>query len=546
MKIQHATHDAPTRLEELTARLSAVDAERTALLAEIEALQPERAKKLDMPANHGKPWTPQEKEAVATFFEQGMAIKDIAHEHRRSVGGIRSELIRQGVIEREEPATTTESLSVEKKCAAPKPESKTAPTITPEFHQAFELLENTRQNVFLTGKAGTGKSTFLTYFRENTAKKMAVVAPTGVAALNVGAQTIHSFFRLKPAFVDVKTLNPTRSKVLKELELLIIDEISMVRADIFEGIDHSLKLARKNNKPFGGVQVCVIGDLFQLPPVVTREEKEFFGQYYQTPFFFGTQAYANANFKTIQFNTIHRQNDGAFIQILNAIRAGTCDVIELEALNSRLNPKASPAPGTLVLTTTNALAEDMNATKLAGLTGKPRSYAGSLSGDFGMKGGRLPAPEELILKVGAQVMFVKNDSEGRWVNGTIGLVEKLGNEVISIKVGDVVHEVEPEKWKTIGYEFSEEKGEIAEKTLGTYTQFPLTLAWAITIHKSQGKTLERVIIDLGSGAFAAGQLYVALSRCKSLAGIALKQPITHADIRCDAEVVEFMQKTQHC
>ncbi|MDX1975194.1 MAG: AAA family ATPase [Rickettsiales bacterium] len=541
MKTQHATHDAPTRLEELTARLSTVDAERAALLAEIEALQPERAKTLDMPANHGKPWTSEEKAAVADLFMQDMAIKDIAREHGRSAGGIRAELIRQGLIEREEPATVTEPAPVEKKREAPKPESKIAPTITPEFQEAFELLENTHTNVFLTGKAGTGKSTFLKYFRENTCKKMAVVAPTGVAALNVGAQTIHSFFRLKPAFVDVKALKPTRSKVLKELELLIIDEISMVRADIFEGIDHSLKLARKNNKPFGGVQVCVIGDLFQLPPVVTREEKEFFTQYYQTPFFFGTKSYASANFKTIQFNTIHRQNDGAFIQILNAIRAGTCDVIELEALNSRLNPKASPAPGTLVLTTTNALAEDINSGKLAGLAGKPRSYAGSLSGDFGMKGGRLPAPEELILKVGAQVMFVKNDSEGRWVNGTIGLVEKLGNEVISIKVGDVLHEVEPEKWKTIGYEFSEEKGEIAEKTLGTYTQFPLTLAWAITIHKSQGKTLERVIIDLGSGAFAAGQLYVALSRCKSLSGIALKQPITPADIRCDGEVVEFMR-----
>lgn len=210
-------------------------------------------------------------------------------------------------------------------------------------------------------------------------------------------------------------------------------------------------------------------------------------------------------------------------------------------LNSRLNPKASPAPGTLVLTTTNALAENMNASKLGGLAGKTRTYEGMISGNFGMKGGRLPAPEALILKVGAQVMFVKNDSEGRWVNGTIGLIEALGKETISVRVADILHEVEPEKWKTIGYEFSEDKGAIAEKTLGTYTQFPLTLAWAITIHKSQGKTLERVIIDLGHGAFAAGQLYVALSRCKSLAGIALKQPVTPADIRCDGEVVKFMQ-----
>lgn len=541
MTTRSAVLEAPTRLEELLTQLTAVDEARALLLAEIEALQPERAKKADRAANHGKPWTAPEKEAIAALFMQDMAIKDIAREHGRSVGGIRSELIRQGLIEREKPAAIT-PLPPEKKRESPAPENKPAPKITPEFQQAFDLLENTGQNVFLTGKAGTGKSTFLKYFRENTRKKIAVVAPTGVAALNVGAQTIHSFFRLKPSFVDVKALKPTSSRVLKELELLIIDEISMVRADIFDGIDHSLKLARKSNEPFGGVQVCVIGDLFQLPPVVSREEKEFFGQYYQTPFFFGTKAYAGADFKTIQFNTIHRQNDGAFIQILNAIRAGTCDVVELEALNSRLSPKASPARGTLVLTTTNALAEDINAAKLAGLAGKMRSYAGVLSGDFGMKGGRLPAPEELILKVGAQVMFVKNDSEGRWVNGSIGTVQGLGDEVITVSIGDVAHEVEPEKWKTIGYEFSEEKGEIAEKTLGTYTQFPLTLAWAITIHKSQGKTLERVIIDLGTGAFAAGQLYVALSRCKSLTGIALKQPITKTDIRCDVEVMEFMRQ----
>ncbi|MBI1301888.1 MAG: AAA family ATPase, partial [Alphaproteobacteria bacterium] len=221
------------------------------------------------------------------------------------------------------------------------------PKITREFSEAFDLLENSDQNVFLTGKAGTGKSTFLHYFRENTAKKIAVVAPTGVAALNVSGQTIHSFFRLKPAFVNIADIKPNRSRVLKELEMLIIDEISMVRADVFDGIDHSLRLARKNDKPFGGVQLCVIGDLFQLPPVVSTEEKAFFAQYYASPFFFCTKAYAAAVFKTIQFNTIHRQNDAAFIQILNAIRAGTCDSIELEALNSRLNSKASPAPGTL-------------------------------------------------------------------------------------------------------------------------------------------------------------------------------------------------------
>jgi len=417
--------------------------------------------------------------------------------------------------------------------------------ITPEFQHAFDLLENTKQNVFLTGKAGTGKSTFLQYFRDHTEKEIAVVAPIGVAALNVQGQTIHSFFRLKPAFVNVAEFKPSRRRIFKELELLIIDEISMVRADVFEGIDHTLRFARKNNQPFGGVQVCVIGDLFQLPPVVSTEEKAFYGQYYQSPFFFCTKAYEAAGFKTVHFNTIHRQNDGAFIQILNAIRAGMCDGIELEALNSRVNAKATPAPGTLVLTTTNALAEDINTTKLDKLPDSPRVYEGVMNGEFGMKGGRLPAPEQLVLKVDAQVMFVKNDSDGRWVNGTIGIVEKLEADTITVRIGDFMYVVEREKWKTVGYEFSESEGKIVEKTLGTYTQFPLILAWAVTIHKSQGKTLERVIIDLGTGAFAAGQLYVALSRCKSLTGIALKQPVTHSDIRCDTQVVEFMRKIEN-
>ncbi len=414
--------------------------------------------------------------------------------------------------------------------------------VTPEFKNAFDLLENSQKNIFLTGKAGTGKSTFLQYFRENTKKQIAVVAPTGVAALNVQGQTIHSLFRLPPRFVDPQAIKTDRRKIFKELELLIIDEISMVRADVFDGINRFLQLARKNNNPFGGVQLCVIGDLFQLPPIVSNEEKEFFIQYYSSPFFFVTKAYEAAQFQTIQFSTIHRQNDVVFIQILNAIRSGSCDKASLAILENRVSPKATPAQGTLVLTTTNALAENINNKKLAQLDGKNHQYEGELKGEFGMKGARLPSPEQLELKVGAQVMFVKNDSDGRWVNGTIGIVEKLGDEEIKVKVGDISYKVEQEKWKTIGYEFSEIEGKIIEKSLGSYTQFPLMLAWAVTIHKSQGKTLERVIIDLGNGAFAAGQLYVALSRCKTLSGIALKQPITNRDILCDVNVTEFMQQ----
>jgi ATP-dependent exoDNAse (exonuclease V) alpha subunit len=416
------------------------------------------------------------------------------------------------------------------------------PILTDEFTAAFDLLENTRQNLFLTGKAGTGKSTFLHHLRTHSRKKIAVVAPTGVAALNVGGQTIHSFFRLKPGFVDPAALRPIRNKVLKGLELLVIDEISMVRADVFEGIDHTLRRVRHSDKPFGGVQVCAIGDLYQLPPVVTGSEAEVYAQHYDTAFFFSAPAFAAADFTTHQFTTIHRQSDAAFIDILNAIRAGTADAATLEALNARHHPRATPAPGTLVLTATNAIADHINTTKLAALTTPARAYAGTTSGDFGATGGRLPAPEDLTLKVGAQVMFVKNDSDGRWVNGTLGTVQILKPDLITVRVGTTAHEVKPDKWTTIRYEHDPDQDKIIEKPLGTYTQFPLTLAWAITIHKSQGKTLERVIIDLGRGAFAAGQLYVALSRCTTLDGIALKQPVTLRDVQCDADVVAFMQR----
>ena len=415
------------------------------------------------------------------------------------------------------------------------------PEITGEFAEAFDLLENSSQNLFLTGKAGTGKSTFLSYFRKNTGKNIAVLAPTGVAALNVSGQTIHSFFRFKPAFVDKHKVKATRTSVLKALDLLIIDEISMVRADVFDGIDQALRRARKNFEPFGGVQICLIGDLFQLPPVVSRSEQEFYRQHYESPFFFCTDAYREGSFQSLQFSTIHRQNDEEFIAILNAIRAGECDEDMMKMLNARVIAKATPAPGTLVLCTTNALAENINATKLRQLPGISQSYSGSLSGNFNVSGERLPAPESLDLKVGAQVMLTKNDSDGRWVNGSIGRVEKLGSDKIAVSVGDNIYDVELEKWKTLGYEFDEEEEKIVEKTLGSYTQFPLTLAWAITIHKSQGKTLQRAIIDLGAGAFAPGQLYVALSRCVSLSGIALKQPVLTSDIRCDAQVIEFME-----
>jgi hypothetical protein len=420
-------------------------------------------------------------------------------------------------------------------------EGNNDPIITPEFSELFDLLETSKQNIFLTGKAGTGKSTFLQYFRQHSKKKMAVLAPTGVAALNVQGQTIHSFFRLKPSFIDIANFKPIRQRIFKEVELLVIDEISMVRADIFDAMDLSLRTAHKNDQPFGGVQVCVIGDLFQLPPVVSREEQAFYGQFYQSSFFFHSHVYEKANFKIVEFHTIHRQSDDEFIRILNNIRNGTCNHTELAAINSRVIARVTAAPGTLILTTTNALAENINATKLDKLPGEVQVYNGLFSGEFDANKSRLPAAEKLILKVGAQVMLTKNDNDMRWVNGTLATVEKLSPEIITIKIGDISYQLGREKWQSISFEFDQATGMIVEKILGTYTQFPLVLAWAITIHKSQGKTLERVIIDLGNGAFAAGQLYVALSRCKTLNGIALKRPIKLADIHCDEQLLAFMR-----
>jgi ATP-dependent DNA helicase PIF1 len=540
----HETESVKQRLEAIERRLSDLHDERRELIAEMRSLGKAPTPEHDKPTRHGMPWSDQERQQVAELFSAGRSLQDIALWQERTAGSIMGELVRQGLIIKPAAEGAPAAASPLPPCVKMPPPPVPRPATTGEFERAFDLLENSRRNLFLTGKAGTGKSTFLRYFKEHTKKKIAIVAPTGIAALNVGAQTIHSFFRFKPTLIDRKALKPVNRRVMKALELLIIDEISMVRADIFDAIDHSLKIARKNNEPFGGVQICVIGDLFQLPPVINREDKAYFSERYDSPFFFSTESYQRANFTMIQFTTIHRQNDGAFIQILNAIRSGVCDAIELEALNSRLNRKAVPAPGTLMLTTTNSLAETINHEKLARIASKEQTYHGELDGEFGMNGARLPAPMELALKIGAQVMFVKNDPEGRWVNGTIGTVCGLSNDQIRVMVGDEDLVVVPEVWKALGYELDKEKGDIAEKTLGSYCQFPLMLAWAITIHKSQGKTLERVIIDLGDGAFAPGQLYVALSRCKSLTGIALKQPVTASDIRCDPQVVEFMRELE--
>lgn len=412
--------------------------------------------------------------------------------------------------------------------------------LTEEMEHVWKLLETTRTSILLMGKAGTGKSTFLQLFRKHTRKNIAIVAPTGVAALNVQAQTIHSLFRFPPRFIHPQNIKPDRRILFRKLDLLIIDEISMVRADVLDGINLFLQLARRSDRPFGGVQICMIGDIHQLPPVVSTEEQDFFSQYYSSPFFFNTQAYQRSQCQVIEFNKVHRQRDTTFIQLLEAIRHGSCNMRELDSLNQRVS--ASPAPpGTLILSTTNAIAERINSLRLSEIADAAHTYQGEIKGQMNVQGVRLPAPESLTLKVGAQVMFVKNDTQGRWVNGTLGKVEYMSEEEIVVSTDRGAQSVTREKWQTIGYEWEDAQGCIVEKILGTYTQMPLILAWAMTIHKSQGKTLDRVVIDLGRGAFAPGQLYVALSRCRSIENITLARPVKLSDMPCDMHILQFMQ-----
>lgn len=424
--------------------------------------------------------------------------------------------------------------------------------VTDEFKRAFELLEQGDRNVFVTGKAGTGKSTFLNYFRKHSKKRIVVVAPTGVAALNVRGQTIHSFFGLKPGFIDVNHLKPNRwKKTFSKIDVLIVDEISMVRADVFDAMEKVLRMnGPHRGAPFGGVQVCVVGDLFQLPPVVSREEQEIFPQLYETPYFFSSRAFTLAEFELVKFDTIFRQSHNEFIQVLNKVRVGHASPDILAFLNSRYRQDVVMEEGTVTLTTTNATADKINSHRLAALAGQERVYEGRVEGLFDVSGAKLPAPLQLGLKVGAQVMFTKNDSseDKRWVNGSLGRVTQLSQTAIYVMLVDEENpkevRVEKEKWTSVRYHYNAEEDKIVEEETGGYEQYPLMLAWAVTIHKSQGKTLDKVVIDLGYGAFATGQLYVALSRCRSFEHVVLKRPVREADVLCDAAVSQFIRTYQ--
>ncbi len=477
-----------------------------------------------------------------------------------------------------------------------------------EFQDALNLIQYTRQSVFLTGKAGTGKSTFLKYICANTKKKHVVLAPTGIAAINAGGSTLHSFFKLPfyPLLPDdpnfslqrgrihefFKYTKPHR-KLLEELELVIIDEISMVRADIIDAVDRILRVYSRNlREPFGGKQILLVGDVFQLEPVVKGDEREILNRFYPTPYFFSARVFGQIDLVSIELQKVYRQTDSKFIHVLDHIRNNTVGSTELQLLNTRygtqieqseadmyitlatrrdskfihvldhirnntvgstelqlLNTRygtqieQSEADMYITLATRRDNVDYINDKKLAELPGDPVTFYGEIMGDFPESS--LPTSQELVLKPGAQIIFIKNDFDRRWVNGTIGVISGFDpiEETLYVITDDGKEcDVKRESWRNIRYKYNEEKKQIEEEELGTFTQYPVRLAWAITVHKSQGLTFSRVVIDFTGGVFAGGQAYVALSRCTSLEGIQLKKPISRADVFVRPEIVSFSER----
>lgn len=429
----------------------------------------------------------------------------------------------------------------------------------PEFQTALKLIQYTHQSVFLTGKAGTGKSTFLRYICEHTKKKHIVLAPTGIAAINAGGSTLHSFFKLPfypllpddPRFSvrrikDFLKYTSSHQKIIKEVELIIIDEISMVRADIIDFIDKVLRIYSRNmSRPFGGKQLLLVGDIYQLEPVLKSEEREILNRFYPNPFFFSAHVFREMELVSVELCKVYRQTDPVFVGVLNRIRNNTAGMADLQLLNTRVdnNPDEKTDGMYITLATRRDQADFINEKHLAELPGDPIVFTGSIKGEFPESS--LPTSMELRFKPGAQVIFVKNDMDRRWVNGTIGVITGIdeGAQIIHVTTeAGKECDVEPEVWRNLRYTYNEEEKKIEEEELGTFTQFPLRLAWAITVHKSQGLTFNKTIIDFTGGVFAGGQTYVALSRCSSLDGITLKKPVSRGDIFVRPEIVYFAQQ----
>ena len=428
-----------------------------------------------------------------------------------------------------------------------------------EFQDALQLITHTRQSVFLTGKAGTGKSTFLKYICNHTKKKYVVLAPTGIAAINAGGVTLHSFFKLpfRPMLPDDPDLSLShgrifeffnypkeKRKIIAEVDLIIIDEISMVRADIIDCVDRILRVYSGNMRlPFGGKQLLFVGDVFQLEPVVPSDQKEILSLFYASPFFFSARVFKDINLVPIELQKVYRQTDSVFINILDRIRNNAARKQELDTLNGRYFPSFEPQNEDMYITlaTRRDQVDFINEKKLAELPGEEYVSVGKIEGDFPESS--LPTQLNLSIKEQAQVIFIDNDYERRWVNGTIGMVSGIdenGNVYVLMESG-VEHLVEPTSWRNYKYKYNEKEKRIEEEIVGTFEQLPIRLAWAITVHKSQGLTFSRVVVDLTGGVFAGGQTYVALSRCTSLEGLVLKSKISSRDIFIRKEIVEFSQ-----
>lgn len=433
--------------------------------------------------------------------------------------------------------------------------------ISEQFEQALDAMESTNDTILIAGRAGTGKTTLLNYFHSTTKKNLVILAPTGTAAVDIGGQTIHSFFKIFPqsdlrdvkkrAKRDLKN-NTQLYKTIRKLSAIVIDEISMVRADLLDMVDTYLKITLQSVQPFGGMQMIFFGDLYQLAPVLRSEDRKAFDQKYASPYFFDSQVMKSvlehSELKFFELSKIYRQKDKEFVEILNSIRNRTITEKGITELNKRVLPTDFEAKidvnSYIFLTSMNDMASEINLAHIEKLSTQAKTYTAYINGKFEQNS--FPTEEILILKPQARIMMLYNDPQGRWINGTLGTITKVKSESIEVKLDNgETYEVQPHIWEITQAYFDEKTSTLKHSTVGTFIQIPVRLAWAITIHKSQGKTFEKVIVDLGRGSFAVGQTYVALSRCTTLDGLNLKRPVHMSDIRVDYRVQKFLTQLQY-